>query len=48
VHLGPAGVEAVARRAPGAQIIVTHLDGHDHPNGFEGLHVAGDLARYSF
>jgi ribonuclease BN (tRNA processing enzyme) len=48
VHLGPAGVEAVARKAPGAQIIVTHLDGNDHPNGFDGLHVAEDLKRFSF
>ena len=48
VHLGPAGVEAVARQAPGAQIIVTHLDGHDHPNGFNGLHVAEDLKRFQF
>jgi ribonuclease BN (tRNA processing enzyme) len=48
VHLGPADVEAVARRAPGAQIIVTHLDGNDHPNGFDGLHVAEDLKRFSF
>jgi ribonuclease BN (tRNA processing enzyme) len=48
VHLGPAGVEAVARKAPGAQLIVTHLDGNDHPNGFDGLHVAEDLKRFSF
>ena len=48
VHLSPAGVEEVARRAPGAQIIVTHLDGHQHPNNFDGLHVAEDLKRFRF
>jgi ribonuclease BN (tRNA processing enzyme) len=48
VHLGPEGVDEVARRAPGARVIVTHLDGVDHPNGFDGLIVAEDLARYSF
>jgi ribonuclease BN (tRNA processing enzyme) len=48
VHLGPSGVEEVAGRAPSAKIIVTHLDGLAHPNGFEGLIVAEDLARYSF
>jgi ribonuclease BN (tRNA processing enzyme) len=48
VHLGPEGVDAVARRAPGARVVVTHLDGVDHPNGFDGLIVAEDLARYSF
>jgi ribonuclease BN (tRNA processing enzyme) len=48
VHLGPSGVEEVARHAPGAKIIVTHLDGLKHPTNFEGLIVAEDLARYSF
>jgi ribonuclease BN (tRNA processing enzyme) len=48
VHLGPAGVDEVARQAPGAEIIVTHLDEHDHPNGWNGLHVAEDLKRFSF
>ncbi len=48
VHLGPLGVEEVARRAPGAQIIVTHLDGHPHPHNFDGLHVAEDLKRFRF
>jgi ribonuclease BN (tRNA processing enzyme) len=48
VHLCPEGVEEVARHAPGAQIIVTHLDGHTHPDGFNGLHVAEDLKRFSF
>lgn len=48
VHLGPAGLEEVARHAPGAEIIVTHLDGQDHPNGWNGLHVAEDLKRFSF
>jgi ribonuclease BN (tRNA processing enzyme) len=45
VHLSPAGVAAVRRHAsPDAKVIVTHLDGHPHPNGFEGLIVAEDLA----
>jgi len=48
VHLGPRDVEEVARQAPGAQIIVTHLDGHQHPNNFDGLHVAEDLKRFRF
>jgi ribonuclease BN (tRNA processing enzyme) len=48
VHLSPAGVDEVARHAPDAQIIVTHLDGLDHPTHFDGLIVAEDLARYSF
>ena len=48
VHLDPAGVEAVKRHASGAKVIVTHLDGVSHPNGFVGLIVAQDLARYSF
>jgi ribonuclease BN (tRNA processing enzyme) len=48
VHLGPGGVDEVARHAPGAKIIVTHLDGLAHPNGFDGLIVAEDLARYRF
>lgn len=47
VHLGPAGVDEVARHAGGARIIVTHLDGQPHPNGFDGLIVAHDLARFS-
>ena len=48
VHLNPAGVAEVARRAPGAEIIVTHLDGHAHPQNFDGLHVAEDLKHYRF
>jgi len=48
VHLGPTGVEEVARHAPGAKIIVTHLDGLKHPTDFDGLIVAEDLALYSF
>jgi ribonuclease BN (tRNA processing enzyme) len=48
VHLGPSGVDEVARHAPDAKIIVTHLDGLPHPNGFDGLIVAEDLARHSF
>ena len=46
VHLTPAGVETVAKQAPGAKVIVTHLDGHDHPNGYDGLLVAEDLKRF--
>ncbi len=48
VHLSAEGVAAVAERAPGAKIVVTHLDGHDHPHGFDGLIVASDLARFRF
>jgi ribonuclease BN (tRNA processing enzyme) len=48
VHLGPEGVEEVVRHAPGAQVIVTHLDGHPHPSGFRGVLVAEDLKRFSF
>jgi ribonuclease BN (tRNA processing enzyme) len=48
VHLSAAGVEEVRRHAPEAQFVVTHLDGHDHPDGFRGLHVASDLARFKF
>jgi ribonuclease BN (tRNA processing enzyme) len=48
VHLGPDGVQALISQAPNAQVIVTHLDGHDHPSGFDGLHVAQDLGRFSF
>jgi ribonuclease BN (tRNA processing enzyme) len=45
VHLTPAGVETVAKQSPGARVIVTHLDGHEHPNGYDGLLVAEDLKR---
>ncbi|HLF71047.1 MAG TPA: MBL fold metallo-hydrolase [Dehalococcoidia bacterium] len=49
VHLGPDDVDAVAKvAAAGAQIVVTHLDGLSHPRGFDGLHVARDLARFRF
>ncbi|MPZ48750.1 MAG: MBL fold metallo-hydrolase [Dehalococcoidia bacterium] len=48
VHLSPDDVARIAARAPKAQTIVTHLDGHDHPGGWRGLHVAQDLARFSF
>jgi ribonuclease BN (tRNA processing enzyme) len=47
-HLSPAGLDEVVRRAPDANVIVTHLDGLEHPTGFEGLVVAEDLARYRF
>ena len=46
VHLTPAGGETVAKQSPGATVIVTHLDGHDHPNGYDGLLVAEDLKRF--
>jgi ribonuclease BN (tRNA processing enzyme) len=49
VHLSPDGVETVRRHAsPGTKLIVTHLDGHSHPENFEGLIVAQDLARFRF
>ncbi|HWO71950.1 MAG TPA: MBL fold metallo-hydrolase [Dehalococcoidia bacterium] len=46
VHLGPEGVAEVARRAAGATLIVTHLDGKPHPQDFDGLLVASDLSRF--
>lgn len=46
VHLGPSGVEALSRQAPDARIVVTHLDGGEHPNHYAGLIVAEDLGRY--
>jgi ribonuclease BN (tRNA processing enzyme) len=49
VHLSPEGVEVARRHAsPGSHVIVTHLDGRDHPNGYDGLIVAKDLASFSF
>jgi len=49
VHLSPEGVETVRKHAsPGAHLIVTHLDGHDHPNDFANLIVAQDLAIFTF
>ena len=48
VHLSPEGVEEVTRHAGGASVIVTHLDGADHPHSFAGLIVAEDLVRYTF
>ncbi len=49
VHLSPAAVDEVRRHAaPDTPFIVTHLDGLDHPDGFRGLIVASDLARYRF
>ena len=49
VHLSPAAVDEVRRHAaPGTPFVVTHLDGHDHPEGFRGLFVAADLARFRF
>lgn len=48
VHLSPRDVEEVARHAAGAKVIVTHLDGREHPTNFAGMTVAEDLARFSF
>ena len=49
VHLSPEDIARIVDIAgPQAQVIVTHLDSTDHPNGFDGLHVASDLARFSF
>lgn len=48
VHLSPAQVAEVAKQVPSAKLIVTHLDGGEHPHGFQGLLVAEDLARFSF
>jgi ribonuclease BN (tRNA processing enzyme) len=49
VHLSPGDIAALVERAgPQAQTIVTHLDAVEHPEGFRGLHVASDLARFSF
>jgi ribonuclease BN (tRNA processing enzyme) len=47
VHLSPEGVHAVARHAPQAQIILTHLDGRQQAAAFPGMIVAEDGARYS-
>lgn len=47
VHLSPADVASVAREVPGAHIVLTHLDG-ERPAGLDGLHLATDLARFSF
>jgi ribonuclease BN (tRNA processing enzyme) len=44
VHLSPAGLEEVARHAPDATVIATHLDGVLQR---EGVIVAQDLERYS-
>jgi ribonuclease BN (tRNA processing enzyme) len=48
VHLSPSEVETVAQQSPGAKVIVTHLDGHAHPQGFDGLIVAEDLKLFQF
>jgi ribonuclease BN (tRNA processing enzyme) len=47
VHLSPSGIEVISQQSPGAKVIVTHLDGHDHPHAFNGLLVAEDLKRFS-
>ena len=46
VHLSPAGVETIAQQSPAAKVIVTHLDGYDHPHAFNGLLVAEDLKSF--
>jgi ribonuclease BN (tRNA processing enzyme) len=47
VHLTPEALAEVRRQAPPhATTIVTHLDGHDHPENFEGLIVAQDATRF--
>jgi ribonuclease BN (tRNA processing enzyme) len=47
VHLSPRDIEDVLRvTPPGSRTIVTHLDGIEHPDGFNGLLVAQDLARF--
>jgi ribonuclease BN (tRNA processing enzyme) len=48
VHLSPEGVLAVARDAPDAQIILTHLDGLQDERAFPGLTIAQDGARFTF
>jgi ribonuclease BN (tRNA processing enzyme) len=48
VHLSPEGVEEVARHAPDAQIVLTHLDGLQDTQAFPGYIVAEDLGRYRF
>ena len=48
VHLSPEGVAAVARQAPEAQIILTHLDGLQEGQAFPGILIAEDGARYRF
>ncbi|HWC28568.1 MAG TPA: hypothetical protein VG845_00675, partial [Dehalococcoidia bacterium] len=48
VHLGPEGVAEVARHAPGAQIVITHLDSTPQLSQVEGLHVAEDLKHFRF
>lgn len=48
VHLSLAGVREVAGHAPGARMIVTHLDGPIEQGSEGGLIVAEDLGRYVF
>jgi len=46
VHLGPEGVAEVARRAPGARLVLTHRDGQALPEDLKGLLLAEDLSRF--
>ena len=48
VHLSPEGVAAVAKHAPEAQIILTHLDGKQDGRAFPGMIIAEDVGRYRF
>ena len=49
VHLSPEGVAMVrAAAGPQAETIVTHLDAPERLEGFRGLHIASDLASFSF
>ena len=48
VHLDPEGVRAVAEHAPGAQIVLTHLDGLQDGLEMPGVLIAEDVGRYRF
>ncbi len=48
VHLSPEGVAEVSRHAPGAQLVLTHLDGLQDDREFPGIVVAEDATRYRF
>ena len=48
VHLSPEGVAEVARHAPDAQIVLTHLDGLQDARAFPGIVIAEDATKYSF
>jgi ribonuclease BN (tRNA processing enzyme) len=48
VHLAPEGVAEVSKHAPGAQIVLTHLDGLQDACDFPGIVIAEDATRYEF